>query len=138
MFKQNNYYINKIRQDTHFNQTYLPTYLPTYLHTYLSTTDINNSNINNNNNNNNYNNNNNNNNNGRNDSWAKQLKGETTHLIRAKRPTNKTRAKRLRAKRPGETTHGRNDPDSTIYIGLGYIYKFEFSFTSLSRLFQLV
>ena len=26
-------------------------------------------------------------------------------------PTPKTRAKRPRAKRPGETTHGRNDPD---------------------------
>ena len=49
---------------------------------------------------------------GRNNSRAKQLTGEMTHLIRAKRPTHKTRAKRLRAKRPGETTHGRNDPDS--------------------------
>ena len=28
----NKYYINKIRQDTHFNQTNLPTYLPTYQH----------------------------------------------------------------------------------------------------------
>ena len=49
---------------------------------------------------------------GRNNSRAKQLTGETTHILRAKRPTHKTRAKRLRAKRPGETTHGRNDPDS--------------------------
>ena len=48
---------------------------------------------------------------GRNNSRAKQLTGETTHLIRAKRPTLKTRVKRLRAKRPGEMTHGRNDPD---------------------------
>ena len=42
---------------------------------------------------------------GRNNSRAKQLTGETTHIMRAKRPTHKTRAKRLRAKRPtGETT----------------------------------
>ena len=86
--------------------TYLPTYLPSSI--------IDNSNINNNYyNNNNNNNNSSNNNDGRNNSRAKQLTGETTHLIRAKRPTHKTRAKRLRAKRPGETTHGRNDPDST-------------------------
>ena len=52
-------------------------------------------------------------NNGLNNQPAKQLTGETTHLIRAKRPTLKTRAKRLGAKRPGETTHGRNDPDSS-------------------------
>ena len=69
--------------------------------TYLPTSIIDNSNINNNYY---YNNNNNNNNNGRNNSQAKQLTGETTHLIRAKRPTHKTRAKRLGAKRPGETT----------------------------------
>ena len=49
---------------------------------------------------------------GRNDPRAKRPTGETTHLIRAKRPTPKTRAKRPRAKRHGETTHGRNDPDS--------------------------
>ena len=97
-------YFNKICQDTHFNQTYLPIYLRISI--------INNSNINNNNYNNNiYNNNNN--KHGRNNSRAKQLTGETTHLIRVKRPTHKTRAKRLGAKRPtGETTHGRNDPDS--------------------------
>ena len=107
---KNEYYINKIRQDTHVNQTNIPTYLPTYLRISI----INNSNINNNNynnnNDNNYNNNNNKNyyNNGRNNSQAKQLTGETTHLIRAKRPTHKTRAKRP----TGETTHGRNGPDS--------------------------
>ena len=49
---------------------------------------------------------------GRKDPRAKRPTGETTHLIRANRPTPKTRAKRPRAKRPGETTHGRNDPDS--------------------------
>ena len=52
---------------------------------------------------------------GRNDPRAKRPTGETTHLIRANRPTPKTRAKRRRAerpraKRPGETTHGRNNP----------------------------
>ena len=45
----------------------------------------------------------------RNDPRTKQPKGETTHVIRANRPTPKTRAKRSRAKRPGETTHGRNN-----------------------------
>ena len=84
----------------------------TYLPTYLPTSNIDNSNINNNNYNNNNNNYNNNNNNNNNNNWAKQLTGETTHLTRAKPPNNKTRAKRLRAKLPGETTHGRNDPDS--------------------------
>ena len=49
---------------------------------------------------------------GRNDPRAKRPTDETTHLIRANRPTHKTRAKRARAKRPGETTHGRKDPDS--------------------------
>ena len=52
---------------------------------------------------------------GRNDPRAKQPTGETTHVIRANRPTPKiranrptpkTRAKRPRAKRPGETTNG--------------------------------
>ena len=50
---------------------------------------------------------------GKNDPRAKRPTGETTHLIRANRPTPKTRAKQPRAKRPGETTHGRNDPDSS-------------------------
>ena len=61
---------------------------------------------------------------GRNDPRAKRPTGETTHLIRAKRPTPKTRAKRPRAKRPGETTHGRNDPDSIpprIYVSINFI-----------------
>ena len=53
---------------------------------------------------------------GRNDPRAKRTTGETTHLIKANRPTAKTRAKRPRAKRPGETTHGRNDPDSYTMI----------------------
>ena len=51
-------------------------------------------------------------NDGRNYLRAKRPTGETTHLMRANRPTPKPRAKRLRAKRPSETTHGRNDPDS--------------------------
>ena len=88
----------------------------------ISISIINNSNINNNNynnNNNNYNNNNdnndnNNNNNNKdynrqNNSQAKQLTGESTHLIWAQRLAVKPRAKRLRSKRPGESTHGRND-----------------------------
>ena len=53
---------------------------------------------------------------GRKNPRAKRHTGETTHLIRANRPTPKTRAKRPRAKRPGETTHGRNDPDSFCSI----------------------
>ena len=36
----------------------------------------------------------------------------TVYECSSAKPTHKTRAKRLRAKRPGETTHGRNDPDS--------------------------
>ena len=55
---------------------------------------------------------------GRNDPRAKRPTGETTHLIRANRPTPKTRAKRPRAKRPGETTQGRNDLDSFLSIEL--------------------
>ena len=54
---------------------------------------------------------------GRNNPRAKRPTGETTHLIRANRPTPKTRAKRPRANRPGETTHGRNDPDSSQPAG---------------------
>ena len=50
---------------------------------------------------------------GQNDPRAKRPTGETTHLIRANRPTPKTRAKRLRAKRPtGETTRIPFHPDS--------------------------
>ena len=40
------------------------------------------------------------------------LTGKTTHLIGAKGPTHKTRAKRFGAKRPGETTHGQIYRDS--------------------------
>ena len=54
---------------------------------------------------------------GRNDPRAKRPTGETTHIIRANRPTPKTRAKRPRANRPGETTHRRNDPDSALTDG---------------------
>ena len=61
---------------------------------------------------------------GRNDPRAKRPTGETTHLIRANRPTPKTRAKRPRAKRPGETTHGRNDPDSSLGVTTDRLLRF--------------